>query len=63
MHLKGIFFKVDLKILQFMSLFSLNVPKVNLDLVTHIGVQSIYKNIVFLETIRPIELKFQMETP
>ena len=29
----------------------------------HIGVPSIYKNIVFSETIRPIELKFHMKTP
>ena len=29
----------------------------------HIGVPSIYQNIVFSETIWPIELKFQMKTP
>ena len=29
----------------------------------HIGFPSIYKNIVFSETIWPIELKFQMKTP
>ena len=29
----------------------------------HIGVPSIYKNIVFSETIGPIELKFHMNTP
>ena len=29
----------------------------------HIGVPSIYINIFFSETIRPIELKFQMKTP
>ena len=29
----------------------------------HIGVPSIDKNIVFSETIRPIELKFHMKTP
>ena len=29
----------------------------------HIGVPSIYLNIVFSETIRPIELKFYMKTP
>ena len=31
--------------------------------VDHIGVQSIYISKVFLETARPIELKFHMETP
>ena len=29
----------------------------------HIGVPSVYINIFFSETIRPIELKFQMKTP
>ena len=29
----------------------------------HIGVPSIYKNMAFSETIRPIELKFHMKTP
>ena len=29
----------------------------------HIGVPSIYLNIVFSETIRPIELEFHMKTP
>ena len=29
----------------------------------HIGVPLIYKNIVFSETIGPIELKFHMKTP
>ena len=29
----------------------------------HIGVPSIYQNIVFSETIGPIELKFDMKTP
>ena len=31
--------------------------------VAHIGVPPIYKNIVFSETFRPIELKFHMKTP
>ena len=31
--------------------------------VAHIGVPSIYKNIVFSETTEPIELKFHMGTP
>ena len=31
--------------------------------VAHIGVPSIYLNIVFSETTQPIELKFYMETP
>ena len=31
--------------------------------VAHIGVQSTYKNIVFSETTRPIELKFHVWTP
>ena len=31
--------------------------------VAHIGVPSIYLNIVFSKTIRPIELKFHMTTP
>ena len=30
--------------------------------VAHIGVPSIYSNIVFSQTIGPIELKFQLET-
>ena len=31
--------------------------------VAHIVVQSIYKNIVFSQTIGPIELKFYVKTP
>ena len=31
--------------------------------VAHIGFPSTYLNIVFLETTRPIELKFHMTTP
>ena len=31
--------------------------------VTHIGVPSIYLNIVFSQTIGPIELKFHVKTP
>ena len=31
--------------------------------VTHIGVPSIYLNIVFSETFRPIKLKFHINTP
>ena len=31
--------------------------------VTRIGVPSIYQNIFFSETIRPIKLKFHMKTP
>ena len=31
--------------------------------VTHNGVPSIYQNIVFLQTIGPIELKFHVKTP
>ena len=31
--------------------------------VAHIVVKSIYKNIVFSQTIGPIELKFHVETP
>ena len=31
--------------------------------VTHIGVPSIYQNIVFSQTIGPIELKFCLKTP
>ena len=31
--------------------------------VTHIVVQSIYKNLVFSQTIDPIELKFHVKTP
>ena len=31
--------------------------------VAHIVVQAIYKNIVFSQTIGPIELKFRMKTP
>ena len=31
--------------------------------VDHIGVQSIYLNVVFSGTARPIKLKFHMETP
>ena len=62
-----------------MSLFSLGIfnlmwqwlktiPKVKVDLwpfsqAAHIGVPSIYLNIVFSETIGPIELKFHMKTP
>ena len=30
---------------------------------SHIGVPSIYQNIVFSETVWPIELKFHMKTP
>ena len=32
-------------------------------LVTHNGVPSIYQNIVFSQTIGPIELKFHVKTP
>ena len=32
-------------------------------LVAHIGVTSIYQNIVFSQTIGPIELKFHVKTP
>ena len=32
-------------------------------LVPHIGVTSIYQNIVFSQTIGPIELKFHVKTP
>ena len=58
-----------------MSLFSLNETmainkfqgsRLTFDLLTkvaHIGVPSIYLNIVFSETIRPIELKFHMKIP
>ena len=31
--------------------------------VAHIGVPSIYQNIAFSQTIRPIELKFHVKTP
>ena len=31
--------------------------------VTHIGVPLIYQNIVFSQTIGPIELKFHVKTP
>ena len=31
--------------------------------VAHIGVPSIYRNIVFSQTIGPIELKFHVNTP
>ena len=31
--------------------------------VGHIGVPSVYQNIIFSETVRPIELKLHMKTP
>ena len=63
MHLNGTFFFLKDDILKIVEAKDIIIKIDLLAKVAHIGAPSIYQNIVFSETIRPIELKFHMKTP